>query len=278
MAHEVFISYAEEDKSIADAICETLEFSGLQCWIAHRDISPGKDWSEAIVEAIAGASVLVLVFSSGANESQQIKREVERAVDKKIPIIPFRIEVVTPSKSLEYFISTSHWLNAFTPPLWSHLDRLARTILETLNEKPVEVDYSASTPFRHVSGAWLHMSITDAGGRQWTEKVNSTLNIYTIGRKPSNKIVLEDKLASRYHAFILFYDNSFMIVDGVLKESGDIQRSTNGVFVNGEQRYQCRLKKDDVIQIADSTIKITDITTGEILLYANEVRRASPDS
>jgi len=61
---------------------------------------------------------MVLVLSHHANESQQIKREVERAVHHALPVIPFRIEDVMPTESLEYFISTPHWLDALTPR-WS---------------------------------------------------------------------------------------------------------------------------------------------------------------
>jgi hypothetical protein len=41
---------------------------------------------------------MVLVLSATANTSTQIKREVERAVNKGIPVIPLRIEDVAPSK------------------------------------------------------------------------------------------------------------------------------------------------------------------------------------
>jgi WD40 repeat protein len=68
---------------------------------------------------------MVLIFSANANTSAQIKREVERAVNKGIPVIPFRIEDVAPTETLEYFISTPHWLDAFTPPLERHLEYLA---------------------------------------------------------------------------------------------------------------------------------------------------------
>ena len=44
-----------------------------------------------------------------------------------LPVIPFRIEDVPMSKTLEYFISMPHWLDALTPPLQNHLDRLSET-------------------------------------------------------------------------------------------------------------------------------------------------------
>jgi hypothetical protein len=128
MAHDVFISYSSKDKPVADAVCAGLEGRGIRCWAAPRDILPGMDWGAAIIDAITGAKVMVLIFSGNANASQQIKREVERAVAKSVKILPFRIEDVPMSKSLEYFISTPHWLDALTQPLEGHIARLADTV------------------------------------------------------------------------------------------------------------------------------------------------------
>ncbi|HAH65240.1 MAG TPA: toll/interleukin-1 receptor domain-containing protein, partial [Rhizobiales bacterium] len=75
---DVFISYSSKDKPIADAVCAGLEANGLRCWIAPRDILPGADWGGAIIDAITGSKVMVLIFSGNANSSPQIKREVER--------------------------------------------------------------------------------------------------------------------------------------------------------------------------------------------------------
>jgi ribosomal protein L40E len=128
VSHDVIISYSSKDKPTADAVCVALEANGIRCWVAPRDILAGMDWGESIIDAINECKLMVLVFSSNANESPQIKREVERAAHRGIPIIPFRIDGVNPSKSLEYFISTPHWLDALTPPMESHLQDLARSV------------------------------------------------------------------------------------------------------------------------------------------------------
>ena len=138
MAFDVFISYASKDKIVADAVCARLESAGIRCWIAPRDILPGTSYGEAIIEAIHGAKAMVLVFSSNANSSGHIPKEVERAVSNGVPIIPFRIEDVMPGKSLDYFIGSVHWLDAMTPPMEKHLDDLATTIHKLLPEKTGE--------------------------------------------------------------------------------------------------------------------------------------------
>jgi len=126
--YDAFISYSSKDKDVAVVVVNALEDKGVRCWVAPRDITPGKEWSECIIEGIEQSAAFVLIFSENANESKQVIREVERAIAKSIPVIPFRIEDVSPSKALEYFISAQHWLNAYTPPIQQHATHLADTI------------------------------------------------------------------------------------------------------------------------------------------------------
>jgi hypothetical protein len=128
MAHDVFISHSEIDKTIADAVCATLEADGIRCWIAPRDVMPGREWSKCIIEAIKQARIMVLVFTANANDSAPVRKEVERAVNHDVVILPFRVENVIPDESLEFFIGNVHWLDALTPPLEAHFRSLAKTI------------------------------------------------------------------------------------------------------------------------------------------------------
>jgi hypothetical protein len=132
-ARDVFVSYSQADRECAFQLVAQLESRGIGVWVAPRDISPGTDWAEAIIEAISGARLMVLVFSASCNASPQVRREVERAVHREIPILPFRIEDVLPAKSLEYFLSTPHWLDAFPLPREPHLERLGVYIEGILN-------------------------------------------------------------------------------------------------------------------------------------------------
>ncbi|MFP6602925.1 MAG: toll/interleukin-1 receptor domain-containing protein, partial [Pirellulaceae bacterium] len=124
MMHDVFLSHSSKDKEVADAVCESLESQEIGCWVAPRDIRVGVEWGEAIVEAIEDAKVFVVIISSHSNESPHVKREIERAVNKGLSIIPVRIDDVPLSKALEYFLGLTHWLDATTPPLQDHLETL----------------------------------------------------------------------------------------------------------------------------------------------------------
>ena len=128
MEFDAFISSSSRDKTAADATCAVLESAGVRCWIAPRDVRPGVEYGAAIIDAIERCRVMVLIFSSSANESRQVHREIERAVSRGIPIVPVRIEDVVPTKSMEYFLGAIHWLDALTPPLEDHLHKLAETV------------------------------------------------------------------------------------------------------------------------------------------------------
>jgi hypothetical protein len=132
MDFDVFVSYSSKDKATADATCATLEAAGVRCWMAPRDIVPGTDWSASIVEALDLCSAVVLIFSAHANASPQIRNEIARAVQRGVPIIPVRIEDITPTKSLAYYMTAVHWLDALTPPIEQHLQRLADSIRSLL--------------------------------------------------------------------------------------------------------------------------------------------------
>jgi WD40 repeat protein len=135
MSFDVFISYSSRDKQVASAVCGKLEAAGIRCWIAYRDVQAGENWAAAIIEAIGKCQVMVLILSSGANQSPQVWREVERAVSKGLVIDPLRIESVVPEGDLEYFLSGVHWHDAVTPPLSAHLDKLRDEVAALLKTR-----------------------------------------------------------------------------------------------------------------------------------------------
>lgn len=128
MPHDVFISYSSHDKAVADATCAALEAEKIRCWIAPRDVLAGTEYGESIVRAIEDCCAMVLIFSAHANESPHIRREVERAVSKGKIILPFRIENVLPSRSMEYCLSNTHWLDALTPPIEKRITELVANV------------------------------------------------------------------------------------------------------------------------------------------------------
>lgn len=108
----IFISHSSKDAEIASRICDFLEEKGKCCFLAPRDIKPGREYAEELIDGIDQSEAMILIMSEHANQSPHVLREVERAVSKSIPILVYKLEEVRLSKSLEYFLMTHQWINA----------------------------------------------------------------------------------------------------------------------------------------------------------------------
>jgi hypothetical protein len=231
MAHDVFISYAEEDKSAADTACTTLESEGISCWIAPRDIRPGAKWEQAIMDAISASRVMVLVFSEDANRSDHVQREVGSAFENGITVIPFRLSNTKPTGVLAYYLRPVQWLDAFTQPLESHFKSLAVQVGDLLSENEAGVaDSCLMKVFRDKE----HNLIISFQGPESTVdgKLTAQLDLgYTKGllgpsTNPSDQRGFHNEestlfginhqpctKASRVHFFVLMNANFIMIND-----------------------------------------------------------------
>src|SRR6185295_4663560 len=148
-----FVSYASQDRDAAFRIVAYLEQNGISCWVAPRDVPPGVEYGQAIIEGIGDSRALVLILSDQSNESQFVRKEVERAVSKTKPVLPVRIREVTPSGSLEFFISSAQWVDAWKSPIEQHLLPLVAAIKAIGNVGAAPVRSSALPPPRKKSNA-----------------------------------------------------------------------------------------------------------------------------
>jgi tetratricopeptide (TPR) repeat protein len=126
----LFISYATGDRAEALRVCKAIERRGTKCWISMRDVPPGANYQEAIVQSLRGARAVVLVFSDAANSSDEIKKELSLASRYHVPVIALRLKDVEPSDAFTYELSTRQWINAFEG--WDKaIDTLVGSIGET---------------------------------------------------------------------------------------------------------------------------------------------------
>src|SRR6187397_2087809 len=96
----LFVSHASEDRSAAKALVTKLEARGITCWVAPRDVNPGRPFDTEIAEAIETCRMMVLLFSEHCNESDYIRREVTLAGDVGKVMIPYRIEDARPKGAM----------------------------------------------------------------------------------------------------------------------------------------------------------------------------------
>lgn len=137
---DVFVSYCTKtDQSAAYDLVSHVEAHGIECWIAPRDVQGGTEWAAEIVKAITVCKLMVLIFSSSANNSRDVKREVMIATQRGVRVLPFRIADIAPVASLEYLLAGHQWFDAFPPPMEPHYERLyvcLNTLLATPTNPP----------------------------------------------------------------------------------------------------------------------------------------------
>ena len=128
----VFISYASQDAAVANSIVENLEQHGIKGWIAPRNVTPGAQYADEIVAAINDAKVFVLVLSEHAVASPHVGRELERAASKRRRIIVLRTDAAPLTRSFEYFLSESQWLDVAALGVPAALTKLTQAAGQSL--------------------------------------------------------------------------------------------------------------------------------------------------
>lgn len=138
-AKTIFISYSNKDSEQSNVIVSELEQKGILCWIAPRDIVPSADWAESIINAINNSIAMIVILSKNSMDSPQVKREVERAVNKGLTIIPLRLDNTNLSATMEYFLSSHHWFIAFPLKLKSYIPSLLEKLKLLFNQEAILV-------------------------------------------------------------------------------------------------------------------------------------------
>lgn len=133
--YEIFISHSSEDKQIANAVCHIMEENGIRCWIAPRDVCPGKSYPSEIQKGITESRLMVLIFSKNSNKSPQVLNEIDRAFSQGKPIIPFVVDETKMNVDLDYYLCRAHWLTAF-PNYREQLGDLVETAIKYLGIRP----------------------------------------------------------------------------------------------------------------------------------------------
>ena len=119
----VFISHAVSDGAgKASELVTSLEARGHACWIAPRDIVPGRTYPAQIMAAIREGRSLVVLLTEAANASPDVLQEVQIAHSSKRLIVPVSVGEVRLSDDLGYFLSVRQHLR------WSSAEDVAAAV------------------------------------------------------------------------------------------------------------------------------------------------------
>ena len=144
MSKDIFVSYTTPDRRIADDVVAFFEGQGIDCFIAPRDIDPGKAYAANLMRAIDASRAIILIASSAINESEHVLNEIEAIVHKKKPLIPFFIEDFEMSDEFCYYLSRTQRIVAYPDPVPSYYGKLMTAVTPYLpkKESPSTVDTS----------------------------------------------------------------------------------------------------------------------------------------
>ncbi len=122
---DVFISYAKEDRPIADELFTFLQENGFRPWMDKKNLIPGIKWQKAIVDALDQCDVCIFLISSvSATKRGFFQREMKLALNKAldlldddVSIIPVRIEECAAPQVLSEY----QWMDYFSDREWASL-------------------------------------------------------------------------------------------------------------------------------------------------------------
>jgi len=89
---DIFISFASEDRSRAELLAKALKAQGWSVWW-DRDIIPGRQFDQAIQEALTAAKCVVVLWSKKSITSDWVKEEADIGKKRQI-LVPAKIDSV----------------------------------------------------------------------------------------------------------------------------------------------------------------------------------------
>jgi hypothetical protein len=124
---KVFLSYADRDDKLAQALRIELEKGGFEVWDPVARLTPGDNWALEQGKALKDAEAIVVLLSPAALASDHVKREIDYALGEprfKGRLIPV---VVRPVKEIPWILETLQVLR-----IDADLGRGSRRVLEAL--------------------------------------------------------------------------------------------------------------------------------------------------
>jgi len=127
---DIIVCYSKEQKNTARKLVSKLESGGYSCWIDSRDIEPGTDKLEAFKKQLEIAKIQVIIFSSISDKSSELTAQYDLAFEHELSIIPFIVSDVELTVSMQHFLNTHDWINAFD----CSFDEAASNLIQLIQE------------------------------------------------------------------------------------------------------------------------------------------------
>jgi len=95
---KVFISYAQQDSSVARRVSEQLSKADVQNWLYERDIQPGDDWKEQTARALRDSTHGLFLLSPSSLKSPAVSAEWQYFLIQNKPLLIAHVLDVHPEE------------------------------------------------------------------------------------------------------------------------------------------------------------------------------------
>jgi len=115
--NQIFISYAKEDRAVAEELYHDLKNNGFHPWIDVVNLLPGQEWELEIKKAINNSSIFIACLSSNSVSKRGfVQSELKSALkvlntipEGHVYLIPVRLEECGIPKSIEHLQWVDHF-------------------------------------------------------------------------------------------------------------------------------------------------------------------------
>lgn len=170
-----FVSFATPNERLARRVVEFLESHGVKCFFAPRDISVGSRWQGSLADAIANCSLLVLLLSRHAHDSEHVLREVDLAVERRLRVFPLQLDDSSKATALDYLLRPFQRLRTSRGLARKDLDALHDAIRRDLDT--ADDSHSPVAPTTQVTGASLYRLLLTANSPHQLQELAERVNL-----------------------------------------------------------------------------------------------------
>ena len=124
----LFVSYSSADQDRVLRIADALEGAGFSLWIDRLGIPGGLSYGPEISAAIKSGAAMLLMCSSAAFASRNVRQEIQLAWKHERPILPLLLEPVGIPEDLEYWLEGCQWIEILDRPADDWLAEIARAL------------------------------------------------------------------------------------------------------------------------------------------------------
>ncbi|GAB1421114.1 hypothetical protein MASR2M15_12550 [Anaerolineales bacterium] len=250
---KLFISVASKDYNYGQQMRDQLTHAGYRPWLNPRQ--GANQWTLEIDEAIKASDGIIVIVTPNMVASPDVTYEWAYAMGLEKPIINviFNHANIHPKLAAQTFFDTHSWTDI--RHFWEYfLAELQKAIPAPVAKPPlvdqkpvvinapVELSLHPGRIMPHEPGFWLVVR----KGPHMNQMFRLGDDIVSLGRDPSNTIMIDSVAISRHHCRFMYLNNGYSVED---------VKSLNGTYINGAKVLsQARLNPGDLIYLGDAVV------------------------